>query len=152
MKLSDDFRDLLTELGKADVDYLLIGGYAVALHCRPRYTKDIDIWVRASPDNCEKLARALEAFGAPKQVSIDVTSGPDDQIVWFGNPPNRVDILKQIPGVSFATAFAARVRLDLEDGLHVSLISRADLISAKRAAGRPQDLIDVEALEILGEP
>lgn len=149
MKLSEDFRDLLMELGKAEVDYLLIGGYAVALHCKPRYTKDIDIWIRSSDDNYQRLIQALEAFGAPRQVGADVMTGPADEIVWFGNPPNRVDILKHIPGVEFAPAFESRVIFELQDGVKASVISLADLLAAKRAAGRPQDLLDAAMLETI---
>ncbi len=146
MKLSEDFRDLLTELERADVEYLLIGGYAVALHGKPRYTKDIDIWIGSGQVNFEKLERALEGFGAPKQVAADVMTGPDDEIVWFGNPPNRVDILKRIPGVEFDAAFKAKVVIDLPGGVKALVISLPDLIAAKRAAGRPQDLLDVQLL------
>ena len=149
MKMSEDFCDLLMALAKAKVEYLLIGGYAVSLLCKPRYTKDIDIWVRSNPRNFQRLSLALEAFGAPRQVGLDVMTGPEDQISWFGNPPHRVDILKKIPGVNFDEAYDRRVLLQLQDGVAASVISMPDLLSAKRAAGRPQDLVDAEVIEAL---
>ena len=106
MKMSEDFCDLLMALAKAKVEYLLIGGYAVSLLCKPRYTKDIDIWVRSNPRNFQRLSLALEAYDR-------------------------------------------RVLLQLHDGVAASVISMPDLLSAKRAAGRPQDLVDAEVIEAL---
>ncbi len=148
MKLSEDFRDLLQELAKAEAEYLLIGGYAVSLHGRPRYTKDIDIWIRPTSDNVQKVAAALVAFGAPPQAVSDVLTGDEDDIVWFGQAPARVDVLKRIPGVGFDEAYASRVMLDL-GSMVACVISVPHLIAAKRATGRPEDLLDVKYLEAL---
>lgn len=145
MKLSDDFHDLLAAFEEAGAEYLLIGGYAVSLLSVPRYTKDIDLWVGTSPDNLDRVAAALEAFGAPPPAIDNIKTGGDDEIVWFGSPPGRVDILKSIPGVAFSSAYENRTVVPLGD-VTASVISIDDLITAKLAAGRPQDLLDVEAL------
>ncbi len=145
MKLSQDFHDLLAAFEEAGAEYLLIGGYAVSLHTEPRYTKDVDLWVGSAPGNLERVAAALEAFGAPAQAVEEIKTCADDEIVWFGHPPTRVDVLKSIPGVDFADAYRNRATVRLSDVV-ASVISVNDLIEAKLAAGRPQDLLDVEAL------
>ena len=149
MDLSQDFSDLLTALENSGAEYLLIGGYAVAVHAAPRYTKDIDIWVGASEDNLARVAEALREFGAPRAAIQDVLSGRDDEIVWFGNPPGRVDVLKSIPGVAFDEAYRNGSKVTLGASV-VMVISREHLIEAKLAAGRPQDLLDVAALREVG--
>ena len=146
MNLSSDFYDLLVAFEEAGAEYLLIGGYAVSLHSEPRYTKDIDLWIESSPANLERVAEALEAFGVPARAIDDVKTSAEDEIVWFGHPPGRVDILKRIPGVEFYAAYRNRARIPLGDKVVASVISIGDLIAAKLAAGRVQDLLDVEAL------
>lgn len=150
MELSHDFTDLLAALENAGARYLLIGGYAVSIHSKPRFTKDIDLLIDAAPENLDRVALALEEFGAPPQAVNDVRSCPIDEIVWFGSPPGRVDILKAIPGVEFDAAYRNRVTFRL-GSVTASVISVDDLIAAKRAAGRPQDLLDVQALEAARE-
>ncbi len=150
MKLSQDFRDLLAALEESKAEYLLIGGYAVAAHGRPRATKDIDIWIGTTPENIQRVIAALIDFGAPPRAIQDLQTWSQGEIVWFGSPPGRVDILGHIPGVSFAESYGNRTVLRLNE-IEVSLISKDDLISAKRAAGRPQDLVDADALEALEE-
>jgi hypothetical protein len=145
--LHPDFRDLLSVLAQDSVEYLIIGGYAVGFHARPRFTKDIDLWVRDADENLFRLRGALEKFGVPETVLQSITSGSRDEIAWFGVPPTRVDILRRIDGGAFDTAFERRVQATWE-GVPVSIIGREDLIEAKRAAGREQDLRDVRALEL----
>lgn len=99
MDLSHDFTDLLAALENAKAEYLLVGGYAVSIHSKPRFTKDIELLIEASPENLDRVALALEEFGAPRQAVDDVRTCAVDEIVWFGSPPGRVDILKSIPGV-----------------------------------------------------
>jgi hypothetical protein len=146
MELYPDFRDLLGAFVAAEVRYLLVGGYAVAFHGRPRFTKDLDLWVDASEDNLARLERALDAFGAPDGLVEALRLGDPLDVVWMGRPPTRVDLVKAIPGVVFADAFERRVA-DTWLGVDVSVIALDDLIVAKKASGRPQDLIDVRALE-----
>ncbi len=145
MDLSQDFIDLLAVFERAGARYLLIGGYAVVAHTKPRYTKDIDLWVDPATDNLERVAQALSEFGAPAKAIADIRSCADDEIVWFGVPPGRVDLFKRIPGAEFDPSYRRRARVSLGD-IEASVLAVDDLIAAKRAAGRPQDLLDVEAL------
>lgn len=108
MKLHPDFKDLLAEFGRDAVRYLIVGGYAVAFHGRPRATKDIDLWLAGDAENLARAARALGRFGAPPQiVDLVATLGPAD-VVYMGSPPVRVDLLRAIDGVDdFEAAWAA---------------------------------------------
>jgi hypothetical protein len=149
MPLHPDFRDLLAVFAAHNVDYLVVGGYAVGFHARPRFTKDIDLWVGHSPENLRGARAALEEFGAPAAMLEQIESALDEDVLWMGVPPVRIDIVKGVPGGDFPACLARRVRASW-DGVSVSVISRADLIAIKRASGRPQDLLDVEALEESG--
>ena len=143
-----DFKELLSILNDEKVKYLVVGGYAVSLHAQPRATKDLDILIRPSKRNAAALFRALAKFGAPLGGLK-----PDDftergSFFRMGTPPVMVDILPEISGVDFDRAWRRRVTetVDATTGLKVPFISAADLIAAKEAAARPQDLADVEAL------
>lgn len=144
--LHPDFKDLLTAFAEEQVRYLLVGGYAVSFHARPRSTKDIDLWIDAAPANVARACAALSRFGAPEAIVQALRGGDADDIVWFGVPPTRVDLLRRIDGVNFEPAYSRRVETEW-DGVPVSVIGSSDLIAAKRAAGREQDLRDVRALE-----
>ncbi len=126
--------------------FLVVGGFAVAVHGIPRYTKDLDIWIECSEDNAKKLLVVLEAFGFG---SLDLTVGDfttPDLVIQLGYEPNRIDFLTGLTGVKFADAFPKRVSATL-DGINVPVIDRASLATNKRAFGRPQDLVDAEGLE-----
>ena len=146
MNLAPDFRDLLEELGRDAVEFVLVGGYAVAFHGRPRATKDIDIFLVGTSENLERAARAMDRFGAPKQVVAALRSMTDNEVVFMGQPPMRVDFLRSVDGVTPADLFHSAVHAVL-DGIAIKVISREHLIANKRAAGRPQDLLDAEFLE-----
>jgi predicted nucleotidyltransferase len=146
MGLHQDFKDLLSAFDGAKVRYLLIGGYAVSFHSRPRYTKDIDLWISSEPENLRRVQAALATFGAPASVLEALRSLAPDEILYMGNPPVRVDILQSVSGVEFEPAFGRRIETDWE-GVPVTIIGIEDLIAAKRAAGRPQDLLDAANLE-----
>ena len=148
MDLHPDFRDFLAVLASEAVEYVVVGGYAVSFHTRPRFTKDIDILVGATVENRNRLRACMQAFGAPDAVQQAVLTATPDDILWFGAPPNRVDILFGIPGVTFDEVYPRRVTTTW-DGVPVSLLGAEDLIAAKKAAGREQDLLDVKALERL---
>lgn len=145
MRLPQDFADLLAAFAEADVRYLIIGGYAVGLHDRPRTTKDLDLFLESSGENLQRAARALSAFGAPQSVLDDLVGAAPDEIVWWGHPPLRIDLLQTAPGLEFESAFQRRVVVDV-DGTAVNVVGLSDLIQAKQAAGRPQDLVDAERL------
>ena len=144
--LPADFVELLAAFDRAEVHYLVIGGYAVGYHDRPRTTKDLDRLLDAAPDNLRRASEALADFGAPPSVGGDLAAATTDEIVWFGRPPLRVDFLKQVSAVDFGDAWSRRV-IDHWNGVPVSIVSRADLVRIKRAAGREQDLIDARNLE-----
>jgi predicted nucleotidyltransferase len=146
VNLSPDFKDLLEELARDAVELVLVGGYAVAFHGRPRATKDIDLVLRGTPENLERAARAVERFGAPPHVVAALRSMSKDEIVFMGQPPVRVDFLRSIDGVASDDLFAAAVDGSI-DGVAIKVISREHLIANKRAAGRPQDRLDADFLE-----
>ncbi len=144
--LPQDFVDLLEAFGRAEVRYLVIGGYAVGYHDRPRTTKDLDILLDPAPDNIYRACEALREFGAHADVVAHLDAALSDEVVWMGHPPVRVDFLKDAPGVDFQQAWAQRVA-DMWNGVPVLVIARDDLIRSKRAAGREQDLVDIANLE-----
>lgn len=146
MKLPFDLIDLLVAFADEGVEYLLIGGQAVALHGHPRFTKDADLWIHDSADNVERCQRALEAFGAPPNVIADFAEASGLDVVWMGHPPARIDLVKAVPGGDFETAWRTRETMTVV-GTVVSLVSREELIRLKRASGRPQDLVDAQLLE-----
>lgn len=145
MKISSDFRDLLTLLNECEVRYLIVGGYALAAHGFPRNTKDIDVFYEASPDNAARLMTALERFGFG-EVGLSVQDfNRCGQIVQLGFPPDRIDLISTISGVEFAEAWNNRIRVTL-DGVEMPIISRSDFLRNKRASGRLTDLADAERL------
>ena len=145
--LPEDFRDLLLELADAGAEFVLVGGHAVAFHGHPRATKDMDVLIRASTTNAERVYRALAAFGAPLE-SFEVQAqdfARYDGVLQIGLPPRRIDIISRADGVTFDEAVAEGTGFTLE-GRKVPVIGRAALLKNKRAAGRAQDTADVEAL------
>ncbi len=146
MPVNPDFRDLFSAFNAAGARYLLIGGYAVAFHAEPRFTKDLDLWIDASTADSERAHAALRAFGAPLGNTTPADLAVPDQILQIGVPPNRVDIVTSIDGVTFAAAWPNRVETEYGDQ-RIWVIGRADLITNKRASGRPQDALDVTLLE-----
>lgn len=145
MFVNSDFSDLLRLFNANQVKYLVIGGYALIQYGEPRYTKDLDLWISADEPNAQAVHRALREFGAPLADLTEADFAQEGYFYQMGVPPLRVDILMGIPGVIFAVAWPRRLEVDFE-GLLVPFISRQDLIAAKRASGRPQDLLDVAQL------
>jgi len=144
--LNPDFRDILSAFVDEGVEFLLVGAYALAVHGHPRATGDLDLWVRPSPENAQRVWRALEKFGAPlSQLAPEDLQRPD-LIFQIGVAPRRIDILTSIEGVTFEEAWPARLEVEIE-GLTVPVLSREHLIRNKKASGRPQDLADVARLE-----
>lgn len=143
--LNPTFKEFIQSLRVNQVRYLIVGGYAVALHGHPRYTKDLDVWIESTPDNATKIVKALEHFGFGSLGLKESDFLVPRQVIQLGYPPNRVDILNSIPGVEFADCYASRVGVDL-DGLTVDFIDLDNLKKNKRATGRAQDLADLENL------
>lgn len=144
--MNQDFLDLLSAFNAADVRYLVVGAYAVGVHGHPRATKDLDIWVEASPDNAPKIIAALKAFGAPVANLATGDFAKPGTGFMMGSPPRRIDILTEISGVRFAEAVPRAISASF-DGVPARVIGFDDLIANKRAAARPQDAADVFALE-----
>lgn len=146
MILPPDFKELLEELARAKVEFLLIGGYAVAFHGRPRATKDIDILLQGDGENLARAARALTTFGAPPSVTASIASMQPTDVIYLGQPPMRVDFLRTIDGVEPDKLFASAILTEI-DGIRFKVIALDDLIRNKRVSARPQDLIDADFLE-----
>lgn len=144
--MNRDFRDLLAEFNVQNVEYLVVGAYALAAYGHVRATKDLDIWVRPNPENARQVIKALQAFGAPLQDLTETDLTTPGVVFQIGIPPVRIDVLTKIDGVEFAEAWSARVLTKFADQ-SVPVLSREHLIKNKRAAGRTQDLADVEKLE-----
>jgi hypothetical protein len=144
--VNPDFLDLLRELGAADARFLVVGGYAVSFHARPRATGDLDLWVEPAAGNAPRVLAALRAFGAPLEHLSEADLTAADTVYQMGLPPRRIDLLTSLTGVSFGEAWAGRVLLELE-GVRIPFIGKDALIRNKRALGRPRDLADLEALE-----
>ena len=144
--LNPDFRDMLSAFIAEDVEFLVVGAYALAAHGFPRATGDLDCWIRRSPVNADRVMRALAVFGAP----LDEITGADlsaaDLVVQLGVEPGRIDLLTSIDGVEFDDAWPGRLMATI-DGLQLPLIGLDDLVRTKRAAGRDQDLADVARIE-----
>lgn len=146
MFVNTDFSDLLNLFKAKNVKYMVIGGYAVVQYTEPRFTKDLDLWISTHPDNAEAVFAALKEFGAPLEGMSPKDFSEEGYFYQMGVPPVRVDVLMGIPGVQFDEAWERRVEVQFDD-VSVTIISREDLIQAKRAAGRPQDLLDADSLE-----
>ena len=138
------YKELLQLLNEFEVEYLIVGGYAVMKYGEPRYTKDLDVWVRNSPQNSTRLVAALKQFGAPlEHDGINAETFTGKQVVYqIGVAPVRVDILTEITAVDFHDAWKKRVASSFF-GVPVHFISLDDLVTNKRALGRSSDLMDL---------
>lgn len=144
--LNPDFKDMLSALSDANVEFMVVGAYALAAHGYPRATGDLDIWVRPSEDNAQRVWHALKQFGAPvSKLNVADFSAPD-VVYQIGLAPRRIDILTSISGVVFDDGWPHRIVVEL-DGYKIPVLGRAQLILNKKATGRPKDLIDVAKLE-----
>ena len=145
MEVANDFEEFFALLNGHKVQYLIVGGYALALHARPRYTGDMDVFVAANETNAHNIEKALVDFGFNSpDLSWNDFVVPEKE-VQLGHPPLRIDIITAIDGVSFEAAWARRVQSGYGDQT-VYFISKQDLIANKRVSGRKQDLSDLDAL------
>lgn len=146
--LNPDFADMLHALVESNVEFVVVGAHAMAMHGMPRATGDLDIFVRPSPENAARVLDALRAFGAPLDahgVTLHDLTTPGT-VYQLGLPPRRIDLLTEISGLSFREAWASRVVVDL-DSLRIGFLGRDALIRNKRATGRDKDLVDLRILE-----
>ncbi len=141
-----DYKDLLSVFHAHGVKYLVVGGYAVIFYAQPRATKDIDFLIKPDPENAKAIYAALAEFGAPLQGIHPEDFTDRRSFFRFGRDPCGFDILPDIPGIDFDTAWERRVEgvIDAQSGLKAFFISKDDLIAAKLASGRTRDLADVE--------
>lgn len=144
--LSRDFKEFIELLNANEVKYMVVGGYAVALHGHPRYTKDLDVWIELSPGNADRILSVLDKFGLG---SLNLK--PDDfleenQIIQLGYPPNRIDLLTTLKDIKFEDCYKTKVKVAIGD-VEINFIDIENLKKNKRATGRLQDLADAENLE-----
>lgn len=145
MVTNQDFREFLQSLNDHEVNYLVVGGYAVAFHGHPRYTKDLDVWVMIDPENARKLVDALHQFGFASLGLTEIDFLEPNTVIQLGYPPSRIDILLGLEGMDFERSFRDRVEETI-DGLKVNFINLDGLRRAKQLAGRPRDLDDLDQL------
>ena len=143
--LNQDFKEFAALLNSTKVEYLIVGGYALAAYGRPRYTGDLDIWLRSTPENAARLIEALAQFGfGSLGLSIADFSKPNS-VVQLGFPPARIDLLTSIDGVEFDDCFSRRLLMEI-DGLSLPFIGMQEFRKNKLASGRMRDLADLESL------
>jgi hypothetical protein len=143
--LNQDFKEFIQLLNDNQVNYLVIGGYAVAIHGHPRYTKDIDIWIEISEENSQKIITALTEFGfGSLGLTVQDFQEPH-QVIQLGYPPSRIDLITSPDGIDFQTCYASKMEVILND-VAVKFIDLDNLKKNKLASGRLQDLADLENL------
>jgi predicted nucleotidyltransferase len=148
MTLEKDFEDFVVLLNKHHVDYMIVGGYALAFHGKPRHTGDLDIWIDISNDNAKKMTDVIVDFGM-RALGIEKEDFLQKGIITqIGYPPLRIDILNEIDGVDFKEAYSSKLIIDV-DGMKINYIGLDDLIKNKTSSGRQQDLTDVNSLKKL---
>lgn len=145
MPLSKDLREFLESLNSNKVEYLIVGAYAVAWYGYPRFTADLDIWIRADEDNARCVVLALDQFGFGGLGIRTSDLVASEQILQLGVKPNRIDIITSVSGVDFEQAWPHRVQGTL-DGVPVAFLGKSDLIRNKESTGRAKDLGDAEEL------
>lgn len=143
--MNQDFKDMLLLLEEHEVDYLVVGGYAVIRYSQPRFTKDLDIWVRPCKENAAKMAKALRAFGVPLIEVTEEDFAEGGLQFMIGIYPNAIDFLTSIKGLDFNETWKSKRTFKTLTG-EIKYISPSDLIIAKRAVGRLQDLADIEEI------
>lgn len=146
IQLPRDFQDFIRLLNRHGVEYLVVGGYAVAIHGYVRYTGDIDFFIALNPDNAQKMVDVFHAFGFNMRELNQALFLDKGKIIRIGTEPMRLEVLNQIDGVEFSDCYKNRKELR-SGGLHINFIGLAELVKNKRATGRGKDQIDAEELE-----
>jgi hypothetical protein len=146
MELDRDFSEFIASCAAHSVRFLIVGGYAVAAHGHPRFTKDLDVWVWLDEQNANRLVSALEDFGFGSLGLTPADFLEEGVVVQLGYPPKRIDILTQVDGVQFEPCWERRVEVEI-GGQRVPFLAADDLVANKKASGRPQDMADVSAIE-----
>jgi hypothetical protein len=144
--MNPDFVDLLRAFAGADVRFMIVGAYALAVHGRPRATGDLDIWIDATPENAPRVMQALGAFGAPLGEIREADFARPGVVYQIGVPPSRIDILTELTGLTFEQAWPERIRRPFGE-IEADFIDRASFLRNKRATGRLRDLSDIEGMD-----
>ena len=144
-QLTPEFREFLESLNRAEVDYLLVGGFAVNHYGYHRFTEDIDFWIGATDENFAKLLDAIRHFFGEDLPGLDMNFLENNETLFLGRVPTKIEVIQNASGVTFTDAYPRRVETTL-DGIPVKLISLADLRANKKASGRHKDLADLENL------
>ncbi len=147
--MNPDFYDMLSAFTAEGVEYMVVGAQALAVHGVPRATGDLDLWVRATPDNACRVLAALRRFGAPLDQVSEADFASEDVVFQIGVAPRRIDLVTSIDGVGFEEAVSRQTTTVVQD-LQIPVLGRVDLIANKRTVGRPKDLADISALEEQG--
>ncbi|MEI7587648.1 DUF6036 family nucleotidyltransferase [Runella sp.] len=143
--LSPDFKEFIQLLNEHKVDYLLVGGYAVALHGYVRYTSDMDIWIGTTPENASRVVDTLISFGLPQAFELLEVLQKEKRVIGMGIPPHKIEVITSIDGVEFEACFRNRLNAEI-DGVTINYLSLPDLVENKKASGRYKDLNDLEHL------
>jgi hypothetical protein len=144
--INNDFKQFIELLNKNSVKYLVVGGYALAFHGFPRYTKDIDFWVWVNEENAKNLVKTLKEFGfSSLDLKKDDFLSPG-YVVQLGHPPGRIDLLTSVTGLDFEECYESRVHIEIQ-GSEIDFIDLENFKKNKKAVGRHQDLADLENLE-----
>ena len=146
--LSPDFLDFIRILNEKEAEYLIVGGYAVSFHGYPRYTGDLDIWIKVSAENAPKIMSAIEAFGIANQAFTlaDFLRTEDMAGIFFGREPQRIDIINVVDGIEFDACYAQKEML-LYENIAIPYLNFADLKTNKLSSGRTKDKADIRELE-----
>jgi len=144
--INKDFKEFIALLNKNNVKYLVVGGYALAFHGYPRYTKDIDFWVWVDKKNAENITKTLKDFGFSSLDLKEEDFLSTGYVVQLGQPPNRIDILTSVTGLEFEECYAEKIHVNIQ-GSEIDFIDLESFKKNKKAVGRYQDLADLESLE-----
>jgi hypothetical protein len=144
--LSRDFKEFVELLIKNKAEYLIVGGYAVAIHGYPRYTGDLDIWLNPTPENAKSIVKTVNEFGFSSFNLTESDFTKPGNVIQLGYPPLRIDLLTELDGVSFNECFINRKEVEMEN-LIVNFIGYEDLLKNKRESGRLRDMDDIENLQ-----
>lgn len=150
MVLHQDFKELLGLLSANQVEYLVVGGFALGFHGAPRSTGDIDIWIRASEENAKRMENVLNQFGLSSLGYRTSYFLDKNSVIQLGVPPVRIDIMMDISGVEFNDAYKNRAITE-NAGMVINYISKEDFIKNKKASGRLKDLADIESITQTGD-
>lgn len=143
--LSQDFREFVELLNKHNVKYLIVGGYAVGIHGRPRYTGDLDVWISPDEETANTMVKVMQEFGFGSFGLTEKDFLTKENIIQLGYPPLRIDVLTSIDGVKFEECYPNKVVIE-DEGVPVNFISLKDLRKNKESSGRRRDLDDLENL------